>query len=133
LATRIRLRRTGKKKQPHYRLVVAPAAAPRDGRFIEILGHYNPRSDPPEVRVNSERALLWLRRGAQPTDTARAVLARSGVWSLFRPQPAASSAAEEAAVPTAREAAAAAAPALGEEAPPEPEALPPEGAYGSAG
>jgi small subunit ribosomal protein S16 len=83
VAVRIRLRRIGKKKQPQYRLVVAEAAGPRDGRFIESIGHYNPRLDPPAVSVNEERALWWLRQGAQPTDTARSMLVRTGVWEKF--------------------------------------------------
>ncbi len=83
MAVRIRLRRTGKKKQPQYRLVVAEALGPRDGRFIETIGNYNPRQDPPAITVNEERALVWLRQGAQPTDTVRHVLIKAGVWSKF--------------------------------------------------
>lgn len=69
----------GSRHQPVYRLVVADARAPRDGAFIETIGHYNPRTDPPTVVVNEERAIEWLRRGAQPTDTARALLRQKGV------------------------------------------------------
>jgi small subunit ribosomal protein S16 len=83
LAVRIRLRRIGKKKQPQYRLVAAEAAGPRDGRFIETVGYYNPRVDPPLVTVNAERALWWLRQGAKPTEAAKSVLARAGVWEQF--------------------------------------------------
>ena len=83
MAVRIRLRRIGKKKQPQYRLVVAEALGPRDGRFIEIIGNYNPRVNPPAITVNEERALNWLRQGAQPTDTVRHLLVRAGVWSKF--------------------------------------------------
>lgn len=82
---RIRLLRTGKKKQPSYRLVVADQRAPRDGRFIEILGHYNPLTDPSTIQVDEDRALHWLRQGAQPSEQARALLKRSGVWQKFRP------------------------------------------------
>ena len=87
MAVRIRLRRIGKKKQPQYRLVAAEAAHPRDGRFIEVLGHYNPRVDPPAVSVNGERALYWLQHGAQPTDTAKSLLVRTGVWEQFTGEP----------------------------------------------
>jgi small subunit ribosomal protein S16 len=83
VAVRIRLRRIGKKKQPQYRLVAAESAGPRDGRFIEVIGHYNPRVDPSAVRVNEERALWWLRQGAQPSDTARSLLIKTGVWDKF--------------------------------------------------
>jgi small subunit ribosomal protein S16 len=81
------LRRIGKKKQPQYRLVVAEAAAPRDGRFIEAIGHYNPRVDPPAISVKQERALAWLRQGAQPSDTAKSILVKTGVWEQFTGEP----------------------------------------------
>ena len=87
MAVRIRLRRIGKRKQPQYRLVAAEAAHPRDGRFIEVLGHYNPRVDPPAVSVNGERALYWLQHGAQPTDTAKSLLVKTGVWEQFTGEP----------------------------------------------
>lgn len=80
---RIRLTRMGKKKKPFYRLVVADARAPRDGKFIEILGYYNPLTEPPEIKVDEERALLWLERGAQPSDTAKSLLSRVGIWERF--------------------------------------------------
>ncbi len=83
MAVRIRLRRIGKRKQPYYRVVVADAGAPRDGRFVEAIGHYDPRAEPPQVSVDGERALWWLRRGAQPSDTVRALLVRAGVWEQF--------------------------------------------------
>ena len=83
VAVRIRLRRIGKKKQPQYRLVAAEAAGPRDGRFIEILGHYDPRREPRAVSVKEERALWWLQHGAQPSDTARSILVETGVWEKF--------------------------------------------------
>jgi small subunit ribosomal protein S16 len=88
VAVRLRLRRIGKKKQPQYRLVAAEAAAPRDGRFIEVLGQYNPQVDPSAVSVNEERALWWLQQGAQPTDTAKSLLVRTGVWEKFTGEPA---------------------------------------------
>ena len=83
MAVRIRLRRMGAKKQPSYRLVVADARAPRDGRFIDTLGYYNPLRTPAEVVVDEEKALMWLRRGAQPTETARNLLAGQGVLAKF--------------------------------------------------
>jgi len=72
----IRLRRTGTTKRPHYRVVVADSRARRDGRFLEILGHYDPRREPPEVSIDSERAQYWIGRGARPSDTVRSLLKR---------------------------------------------------------
>jgi small subunit ribosomal protein S16 len=69
----------GAKKQPTYRFVVADARSPRDGRFIEILGHYNPRTEPREVVVNEEKAKAWLAKGAQPSDTVRRLFAEKGI------------------------------------------------------
>jgi small subunit ribosomal protein S16 len=83
VAVRIRLNRTGAKKQPTYRLVVADSRAPRDGRFIEILGHYIPTTDPSILEVNEERAIAWLLNGAQPSDTAKSLLVRAGVIEKF--------------------------------------------------
>jgi small subunit ribosomal protein S16 len=71
---KIRLRRVGAKKQPSYRVVAADSRAPRDGRFLEILGHYNPRTDPPTFQVDEERVRYWLSVGAQPTDTVKRLL-----------------------------------------------------------
>jgi small subunit ribosomal protein S16 len=79
---KIRLRRTGRKNQPFYRIVVADSRSPRDGRFIEIIGHYNPRQKEGGLTVNTERADYWLGVGAQPTDTARSLLRRAGVLRL---------------------------------------------------
>lgn len=76
---KIRLRRMGAKKQPTYRFVVADARSPRDGRFIEILGHYNPRSEPRTVVVNAEKAKAWLAKGAQPSETVRRLFAEKGI------------------------------------------------------
>jgi small subunit ribosomal protein S16 len=78
---KIRLRRTGAKKQPHYRVVVADSQSPRDGRFIEIIGHYNPRTEPPTVEIDAERALYWLGVGAQPTEAVRRMLDKLGIIS----------------------------------------------------
>jgi len=81
------LRRIGKRKQPQYRLVVADSASPRDGRFIETIGRYDPRVDPALVSVDEARALWWLQHGAQPSDTAKSMLARVGVWEKFTGEP----------------------------------------------
>ena len=76
---KLRLRRMGAKRQPSYRIVVAESRSPRDGRFIETVGIYNPKTEPMTLRVDAERAKYWLERGAQPTDTVRALLVRVGV------------------------------------------------------
>jgi small subunit ribosomal protein S16 len=76
---KIRLRRMGAKKQPTYRFVVADDRAPRDGRFIEILGHYNPRTEPKTVVVDEEKAKIWLGKGAQPSETVRRLFAEKGI------------------------------------------------------
>ncbi len=76
---KIRLRRVGSKKKPSYRLVVADSRAPRDGAFIAIIGHYNPLTDPETIVIDEEKALNWLRQGAQPTDTAARLLAKAGI------------------------------------------------------
>jgi small subunit ribosomal protein S16 len=76
---KIRLRRMGAKKQPTYRFVVADARSPRDGRFIEILGHYNPRSEPKTIEVDAEKAKAWLAKGAQPSETVRRLFAEKGL------------------------------------------------------
>lgn len=76
---KIRLRRGGTKKKPAYRVVVAEDRAPRDGAFIEIIGYYNPLTDPPTVVINEEKALSWLKKGAQPTETAAKLMARVGI------------------------------------------------------
>lgn len=73
----IRLRRTGSTKRPHYRVVVADSRAWRDGRFVEVLGHYDPRQNPPVVRIDAARAKHWLDKGAKATDTVRSLLKRS--------------------------------------------------------
>lgn len=76
---KIRLRRLGAKKAPFYRIVVADSRYPRDGRFIEEIGTYNPLVNPAEVKVDSERAQQWIKNGAQPTDTVRDILKKAGV------------------------------------------------------
>ena len=81
---RIRLRRTGKKKQASYRVVVADKESPRDGRFIEIIGHYNPRTEPETAVIKEDRALYWLSKGAQPTDAVARMLRNLGIWAKFK-------------------------------------------------
>ncbi len=83
MAVRIRLQRLGRKKRPFYRLVAADARAQRDGVFLERLGHYNPIAEPADVVIDEEKALKWLRRGAQPTDTAKRLLSQQGIWKKF--------------------------------------------------
>ena len=81
---KIRLRRVGAKKKPSYRLVAADARAPRDGAFVDIIGHYNPMTDPETVVINEEKARYWLGHGAQPTDTAARLLAKAGIMEKFK-------------------------------------------------
>ena len=78
MAVKIRLRRMGAKKAPFYRVVVADSRFPRDGRFIEEIGYYNPNTNPAEVKIDSEKAQKWISNGAQPTDTVKALLKKSG-------------------------------------------------------
>ncbi|GAB4271482.1 MAG: 30S ribosomal protein S16 [Deferrisomatales bacterium] len=79
MAVKIRLARHGAKKRPFYRIVAAPSEAPRDGRFLEVLGTYNPLTDPATIQVKEDRVLDWLGKGAQPTDTVRSLLRKTGV------------------------------------------------------
>jgi len=81
---KIRLRRTGAKKKPSYRVVVADSRAPRDGAFISIIGHYNPLTDPENIVVDEEKALAWLRQGAQPTATVARLLSKLGIIDKFK-------------------------------------------------
>lgn len=78
MAVKIRLKRIGMKKQPYYRVVVADSRYPRDDRFIEEIGTYNPNTDPAEVKIDVEKAKDWMSKGAQPTDTVRALLKKNG-------------------------------------------------------
>jgi small subunit ribosomal protein S16 len=80
VAVKLRLMRMGKKKQPTYRVVAADSRSPRDGRFIESFGTYAPREDPPAVKIDNTKAVDWLRKGAQPTDTVVRLLKQSGAW-----------------------------------------------------
>jgi len=84
MAVKIRLMRMGKKKQPTYRVVVADGRSPRDGRFIEVIGRYDPRQEPSIVEIDNDKALDWLQKGAQPTDPVRKLLEISGAWSRFK-------------------------------------------------
>lgn len=79
MAVKLRLQRLGKKKQPFYRIVAADSRSPRDGKFIEVVGTYNPRLNPPEVVIKEDKAIKWLKNGAQPTDTVRSLLRREGI------------------------------------------------------
>jgi small subunit ribosomal protein S16 len=80
---RIRLRRVGKRKQPYYRVVVADQRSPRDGRFIDVIGQYNPLTNPSQIAVDEGKALEWLRKGAKPSDSVVALLKRTGIWTTF--------------------------------------------------
>jgi small subunit ribosomal protein S16 len=115
VAVKLRLMRMGKKKQPTYRVVAADSRSPRNGRFIEIVGIYDPRPDPSAIRIDNDKAVDWLRKGAQPTDSVRKLLEISGAWETYsgnastRPAPAPKPAAKAdkaapAAEPTAAEA-----------------------------
>jgi len=88
MAVKIRLKRMGAMKRPFYRIVVADSRFPRDGRFIETLGHYNPCIEPSELKIDGDRAKYWLGHGAQPTDTASALLKREGIIERSAPRPA---------------------------------------------
>ena len=76
---KIRLRRVGRKHNPIYRVVVADSRSPRDGSFIAVIGHYNPQTDPATVQIDREQALLWLSRGAKPSDTVSSLLTKAGI------------------------------------------------------
>ena len=83
MAVKLRLTRVGKTKQPQYRIVAADARSPRDGRFIEILGQYNPRTEPSTLKVDNDKAVKWLAQGAQPTERVKKLLEISGAWAEF--------------------------------------------------
>ena len=84
MAVRLRLTRVGKKKQPTYRIVAADSRSPRDGRYLEIVGTYDPRREPSAVTVDNEKAVDWLRRGALPTERVEKLLKISGAWDEFQ-------------------------------------------------
>lgn len=79
MAVKIRLTRMGDKKSPFYRVIVADSRAPRDGKFIDVIGTYNPLTDPATINIDTEKASNWLKNGATPTDTAKQILVKSGV------------------------------------------------------
>ena len=79
MAVKIRLRRMGAKKAPFYRIVVADSRYPRDGRFIEIIGTYDPQQEPSAINIDGEKALAWMKNGAQPTDTVKTLLKKQGI------------------------------------------------------
>ena len=84
MSVKIRLMRMGKKKHPTYRVVVADSRSPRDGRFIESIGFYAPRSEPSEVNIDNDKAVEWLRKGAQPSEAVQKLLKISGAWDQFQ-------------------------------------------------
>ena len=83
MAVKLRLKRMGAKKAPFYRIVAADSRSPRDGRFIETVGTYNPLTTPAEVKVDEELAIKWLKNGATPTDTVRNILSKDGIMKKF--------------------------------------------------
>ena len=83
MAVKIRLTRMGSKKRPSYRIVATDSRSPRDGKYLELIGHYNPLTDPQEVKINEEVALKWLRNGAILTDTAKDLLSKAGIMKKF--------------------------------------------------
>jgi len=83
MAVKIRLMRLGGRHKPFYRLVVADSRSPRSGRYIQAIGYYNPTTDPSTIEVDETKALSWLRKGARPSDAARVLLAKSGVWQKW--------------------------------------------------
>ncbi len=84
MAVKLRLMRMGKTKQPTYRVVAADSRSPRDGRFIEIVGTYEPRQDPSRIVIDNAKAVDWLRKGAQPTERVQKLLQESGAWAEFK-------------------------------------------------
>jgi small subunit ribosomal protein S16 len=133
LAVKIRLMRVGKKKQPSYRVVVTDGRSPRDGRFIEVLGQYAPRAEPSVVSIDSDRALHWLKVGAQPTEQVGKLLEIAGVWDAYKadvgkdaaakPKPKTPKAKKVVEAPEAPKAAAPAADSVSEETAPAEEAV----------
>lgn len=85
MSVKLRLRREGTTKKPHFRVVAADTRSPRDGRFIEIIGHYHPMQEPSGIEIDGERALYWLRNGAQPSNQVKQLLRITGVWEEFKP------------------------------------------------
>jgi small subunit ribosomal protein S16 len=123
---RIRLRRVGKKGKPSYRIVVAESTSPRDGRYVEWIGHYDPMADPPAISLKEDRALEWLKQGAQPSDAVKRILDKTGILPrtpVFRTiTPSSPVEAPEASAPTVTVVAVAAPVAAPDDAPPTAEA-----------
>jgi small subunit ribosomal protein S16 len=94
MTVKIRLKRTGMKKMPNYRVVVADSRSPRDGRIIESLGWYNPLTDPSTIKIDEEKALGWLKNGAQPTESVTSLLKRVGILARFEQEKAAATSAK---------------------------------------
>lgn len=84
MAVRLRLTRVGKKKQPTYRIVAADARSPRDGKYLEIVGTYDPRREPSAITMDNEKAIEWLKKGAQPSERVQKLLQISGAWDEFQ-------------------------------------------------
>lgn len=84
MAVKLRLKRMGAKSKPFYRIVAADSRSPRDGKFIEVVGTYNPVGKDEQVKIDEEKAMKWLNNGAQPTDTVRNLLSQSGTWAKYR-------------------------------------------------
>jgi small subunit ribosomal protein S16 len=101
MSVRIRLKRLGAKKRPFYRVVVADQRSPRDGRFIENIGKYHPLEDPSLIEIDADRALYWLREGAQPSNTVRVLMTKVGIWDTFTTEKAAAKKDTKAKAPTA--------------------------------
>lgn len=129
MAVKLRLMRMGKKKQPTYRVVAADARSPRDGRFIEIVGTYEPRRDPSVIKIDNDRAVHWLQVGAQPTERVRKLLEISGAWEAYTGAPPAQRVTRAASAVAADEPAAASDDpvSVSGESSPEPAAAPAEG------
>ncbi len=84
MAVKLRLKRMGAKAKPFYRIVAADSRSPRDGRFIEVIGTYNPIAKEEQIKIDEEKAMKWLNDGAQPTDTVRNILSQNGTWAKFK-------------------------------------------------
>ena len=84
MAVKLRLKRMGSKQKPFYRVVAADSRSPRDGRFIETVGTYNPIKSENNLTIDEEKALYWLNNGAQPTDTVKNILSKTGVWAKYK-------------------------------------------------
>ena len=95
MAVKLRLMRMGKKKQPTYRVVAADSRKARNGSFLEVVGFYNPRSEPSVIEIDNDKAVGWLRNGAQPTERVEKLLKISGAWDVFKGRPAEAAAVED--------------------------------------